>query len=83
MNVDEVRQVEKALGVMYRVRDHFDHEAAMNAALHMSDVVRPAPLAAAVATAVHDLERIIQANAPDEPVPPPPDLSLMEDHVRP
>lgn len=83
MSPDERRQVEKALGVMYRVREHFDHEAAMNAALHMSDVVRPAPLAAAVATAVIDLERLIEANAPDEPTLPEPDLSLMEDHVRP
>ena len=67
MTDDERRQIEKALRVMYKVRDHFDHEAAMNAALHMSDIVRPAPLAAAVAIAVLDLESVIQANAPDEP----------------
>lgn len=67
MTEDERRQIQKALGVMYRVRDHFDHEAQMNAALHMSDVVRPAPLAAAVGTAVIDLERLIEANAPAEP----------------
>lgn len=67
MTDDERRQIEKALDVMYRVRDHFDHEAAMNAALHMSDVVRPAPLASAVGSAVIDLERVIQANAPSEP----------------
>jgi hypothetical protein len=63
MTTDERRQIEKALATMYRVRDHFDHEAAMNAALHMSDTVRPAPLAAAVAIAVLDLERLIEANA--------------------
>lgn len=61
MNDDEKRQIEKALTVLYRVRDHFDHEAAMNAALHMSDVVRPAPLAAALAIAVIDLERLLEA----------------------
>jgi hypothetical protein len=66
MTADERRQIEKALATMYRVRDHFDHEAAMNAALHMSDTVRPAPLAAAVAVAVLDLERLVEANAPEE-----------------
>lgn len=58
MTDDERRQIEKALATMHRVLDHFDHEAAMNAALHMSDVVRAAPLAAAVAVAVIDLERL-------------------------
>lgn len=67
MTEDERRQISKALHTMYRVRDHFDHEAAMNAALHMSDVVRPSPLAAAVAIAVIDLERVVQANALEEP----------------
>ena len=67
MTDDDRRQIEKALQTMYRVRDHFDHEAAMNAALHMSDVVRPSPLAAAVAIAVIDLERVVQANAPEAP----------------
>jgi len=67
MTDDDRRQIEKALHTMYIVRDHFDYEAKMNAALHMSDVVRPAPLAAAVATAVQDLERVIEANAPAEP----------------
>lgn len=67
MTEDERRQIEKVLSTLYRVRDHFDHEAAMNAALHMSDTVRPAPLAAAVGVAVIDLERLIEANAPDEP----------------
>ena len=67
MNGDERRQVEKALATMYKVQEHFDHEAKMNAALHLSDTVRPAPLAAAVSVAVIDLERLIEANAPDEP----------------
>lgn len=60
MTTDEQRQVEKALQTLYRVRDHFDHEAAMNAALHMSDTVRPAPLASALAIAVIDLERLLE-----------------------
>jgi hypothetical protein len=60
MTEDQERQIEKALAVMRKVQEHFDHEAAMNAALHMSDVIRPAPLAAAVARAVIDLERLLQ-----------------------
>lgn len=60
MTNDERRQVEKAIDVMRRARDHFDAEAKMNAALHMSDTVRPAPLAAAVAQAVIDLERLLE-----------------------
>jgi len=60
MTEDEKRQIEKALDVMYMVQKHFDHEAAMNAALHMSDTVRPAPLAAAVTAAVLDLERLVE-----------------------
>lgn len=64
---DERRQIEKALTTMYWVEKHFETEAKMNAALHMSDIVRPAPLAAAVSIAVLDLERVIEANAPAEP----------------
>ncbi len=67
MNDDERRQVEKALATMYKVQEHFDAEARMNAALHMSDIVRPAPLAAAVSVAVLDLERLVEMNAPEAP----------------
>ena len=63
MTEDERRQIEKALAVMRKVQEHFDHEAAMNAALHMSDVVRPAPLASAVSRAVMDLEHLL----PEQP----------------
>jgi len=67
MNDDDRRQVEKALATMYKVQEHFDYEARMNAVLHLSDTVRPAPLAAAVSVAVSDLERLIEANAPEAP----------------
>jgi hypothetical protein len=64
---DERRQVRKALDVMGKVQEHFDHEAAMNAALHMSDVVRPAPLAAAVSASVMDLARLLgEEGHPDD-----------------
>lgn len=60
---DERRQVEKVLGTVIMATKHFDGEAAMNAALHMSDVVRPAPLAAAMAVAALDLGRLLEQTA--------------------
>lgn len=39
---------------------HFNAEAEMNAALHMSDTVMPNPLAAAVNTAVAGGERALE-----------------------
>lgn len=49
---DVIREVQKILDVLEVVDRHFTHEAEMNAALHMASVVRPAPLAAAVKTAL-------------------------------
>lgn len=46
---DVIREFEKALDVLEQCERHFSAEAEMNAALHMSNTVRPAPLAAAVA----------------------------------
>lgn len=48
---DTIREFEKTLDVLEQCERHFSAEAEMNAALHMSNTVRPAPLAAAVATA--------------------------------
>jgi len=63
---DERRELHKVLDTLLVVESHFRHEAEMNAALHMSREVRPAPLAAAVGTAVGTLERLLQDD-PEEP----------------
>jgi hypothetical protein len=46
--VNVVRELEKTLDLLRIVDRHFLAEADMNAALHMSTDVRPAPLAAAI-----------------------------------
>lgn len=56
MSADLIRELEKALDVLKVCERHFSAEAEMNAALHMTDNVRPNPLAAAVYTAVGGLE---------------------------
>lgn len=71
MTVDQKREVQKAVDVIQKVHDHFSHEAAMNAALHMSDKIRPAPLAVAVEEALDTLKRLIgegsiKTEAPDD-----------------
>ena len=53
---DVIRTVDKALDVLRKVDEMMEAEARMNAAKHMADVVRPNPLAAAVSTAIADLE---------------------------
>jgi hypothetical protein len=52
MTEDAIRELEKALDVLRACARHFNAEAEMNAALHLSDNVLPNPLAAAVNTAV-------------------------------
>ena len=59
MTADEQRELQKVLDTLFVVEKHFYHEANMNAALHMSTEVRPAPLAAAVSVAVSTLERLL------------------------
>jgi hypothetical protein len=56
---DLARELEKVHDVLVVVNLHFASEAAMNAALHMSQAVRPAPLAVAVDGAAADLGRLI------------------------
>ena len=56
---DLIRQLEKITDTVRMANIHFRAEAAMNAALHMSTTVRPAPLAEAVAIALDDLEQLI------------------------
>jgi hypothetical protein len=53
---DLKRELLKVFDTLKVVNDHFDHEAKMNAALHMAAEVRPAPLAAAVARALQTLD---------------------------
>lgn len=57
---DAVRELQKISDALNAADRHFTAEAQMNAALHMSDVVRPAPLAAAIGTALLTTERLIE-----------------------
>lgn len=58
-NDDLIREIEKIRHVLALADRHFTAEAQMNAALHMSDTVRPAPLAAAVGTALNSAARLV------------------------
>lgn len=54
------RELTKVLDVLKKANEHFHHEAMMNAALHMADTVRPAPLAAAVEGSVDTLIQLLE-----------------------
>lgn len=56
---DLARQMQKVADVLAVVDRHLTAEASMNAALHMAETVRPAPLAVAVSAAKDDLLRLI------------------------
>src|SRR5690606_16414448 len=53
---DVIRTVDKALDVLRQVDERMEAEARMHGGKHMADVVRPNPLAAAVSTAIAELE---------------------------
>lgn len=55
---DLMREIAKISDVLAAVNRHMRAEAEMNAALHMSNEVRPAPLASAVATAADSAYRL-------------------------
>jgi hypothetical protein len=57
--VDLARELAKVADALAMADVHFQAEAEMNAALHMSPTIRPAPLAAAISTAHQELSRII------------------------
>lgn len=57
---DLARELGKIYDTMVTVDEHFEHEARMNAALHMSPNVRPAPLAVATHTAREEMARLIK-----------------------
>lgn len=60
MNKDNlIRELQKISDTLGAADRHFSAEGQMNAALHMSETVRPAPLAAAVATALGSAEQLI------------------------
>ena len=61
-DADRIRELEKIQDVLLACDRHFNAEAQMNAALHMSTTVRPAPLAAATATAVESIRLLIEAS---------------------
>lgn len=61
-----VRELQKIADVVEQADRHFDAEAQMNAALHMSPIVRPAPLAIAVHNALFDLRCLIIDVVPAE-----------------
>jgi len=56
---DVVRELRKVADVLEKTHAHFNFKDEMNAALHMSDTVRPTPLASAVHSAWHDLMGLI------------------------
>lgn len=56
---DLIRELLKALDVLKQCERHFSAEAEMNAALHLSENVRPSPLSASVSTEVAQLEAVI------------------------
>lgn len=60
MNPDAVRELTKALDVLRACARHFNAEAEMNAALHLSFNVLPNPLASAVNTAVSGAELALE-----------------------
>lgn len=55
-----IREVQKIADVLEVADRHFTHEAEMNAALHMSAVVRPTPLAQAVHNALVNAVYLIE-----------------------
>ncbi len=59
MDENTKRELQKVLDVLKVVECHFNHEAEMNAALHMAASVRPAPLCVAVAGACGTLRTVI------------------------
>jgi len=61
-DADRIRELEKIQDVLLACDRHFAAEAQMNAALHMSSTVRPAPLAAATAGAVESIRLLIEAS---------------------
>jgi hypothetical protein len=56
---DLARELSKILDTLIFADMHFSREAEMNAALHMSPMVRPTPLASAISYAKSDMERLI------------------------
>lgn len=52
--VDALREIEKLLEALTAAERHFNAEAEMNAALHLSEKVLPNPLATKVSGAVRD-----------------------------
>lgn len=55
-DIDVVRQIDKGLDVLRKVEKAMMAEAEMNATKHMSDNVRPVPLAGAVSALIGDYE---------------------------
>ena len=53
---DTIRQIDKALDVLYKVEKMMQAEAEMNATKHLAEVVRPVALAGAVSNLIGDLE---------------------------
>lgn len=62
------RELQKILDVVMKVDEHLSFKDNMNAALHMSDTVRPTPLASAVNSAAQILyDLIAEAQGHDQP----------------
>jgi hypothetical protein len=69
MDENTIRELTKVLMALRWCQKHFKAEGLMNAALHMSEVVLPAPLAANTDHAVLTLERILESTIHDSDSP--------------
>jgi hypothetical protein len=56
VDMDTIRQIGKALDVLYKVEAMMTAEATMNATKHLADTVRPVPLAGVVSSLIGDYE---------------------------
>jgi len=54
-----IRELEKVADVLEVASRHFNHEAEMNAALHMATTVRPAPLGQEVSNTLFTLDGVL------------------------
>ena len=59
LDYDDARRLVKILDVLVKVDEHLMSKDKMNAALHLSEEIRPTPLASAVHGSRRDLEQFL------------------------
>lgn len=55
-----IREIEKIKDALVWADRHFTAEAQMNAALHMAETVRPAPLASTIGIAIMSADQLLK-----------------------